>query len=683
MSARPRQTRRRPWLGLRTELLIVLPAALLLLVVVSTFTLFSYRGAVLRLVEERQSEATRLARGIADHLVAAGAVPLPAAERLQQLAPGATGAGLLAASGMIMAAAGELPPVALPAAPAARAQPFALGPDADLPDAVAGFAPLVAPPAAGARTRTLLFARVDLPAATLGAQLQAVRRLLWLVLPVNSALVLLVLLFLRHLLNPYDTLLARARQLGQGDGTAEDEGEFLIATLERALEALGERQRVPSAAGDDDDLAALERTLAPSLESGLLLLGRDGRVLSLNAPGAVLLGAVPATAGVTAPATSAAPAASAAPADSTAPAAIAAPAPAPRSAVTALAGPPSSPAATAPAALPPGTTLAELLRPYPEMQALLEAAIARGQPVRRQELTLRRAGTAPVALGMSVHPLRRDDGATRGYLVLFTDLTEARRRAEESLLAERLATLGEMAAGAAHELRNSLATLRGYLTLIERHPDEDSIADFLSEIRHEADHLQRVLEDFLAFARPGTARFQPVALPALVRRAAADPALAGVTVEVREERPGGEAAAGGGTLRGDPLLIERALRNVLHNAAQAEREAGRNGPVEVGIAELPAACEVTVADRGAGVPADLRGRLFHPFATGRAGGVGLGLALAHRIVTLHGGRIRLEDRAGGGTLARLTFARGDSATEGSRTDPPSLIGEAPSPDSKI
>ena len=129
--------RRRPWLGLRTELLIVLPAALLLLVVVSTFTLFSYRGALLRLAEERQSEATRLARGIADHLVAAGAAPLPAAERLQQLAPGATGAGLLAASGMILAASGELPPLALPAAPAARDQPFALGPDADLPDSSA------------------------------------------------------------------------------------------------------------------------------------------------------------------------------------------------------------------------------------------------------------------------------------------------------------------------------------------------------------------------------------------------------------------------------------------------------------------------------------------------------------------------------------------------------------------
>ena len=201
-----------------------------------------------------------------------------------------------------------------------------------------------------------------------------------------------------------------------------------------------------------------------------------------------------------------------------------------------------------------------------------------------------------------------------------------------------------------------------------------SESGFLAEIRRESDHLQRVLEDFLAFARPGTARVQPFSMQELARRAAADPALAGVAFEVRAVRRPAIAelteAAAEPLLRGDPQLIERALRNVLHNAAQAEREAGRRGPVEVLVEDLPAGVEVTVADRGQGVPPEVRDRLFHPFASGRAGGVGLGLALSHRIVTLHGGRIRLEDRQGGGTLVRLFFARdtfvteGDSAPEG-------------------
>jgi signal transduction histidine kinase len=660
-------------MGLRDELVFVLPAALLLLVVLSTFTLFSYRGALLRLREERQQDAERLARGVADRLLeggeagAPGAAPAPSADRLRLLAPGARGVGLFDARGTPVATAGELAPLPMASPNPASApdlRPYAVGPDDDLPDAVAAFAPLLAPLPAGARTSAgraagppgaVLYARVDLAAVTLGAQLRAIRLLCWLVLSLNGALVLLVLLFLRHLLTPYRTLLARARQLGQPAAAGEDEAEFLIATLERALEALSERQAplsvvsgvsgtgagVAGVAGTgagaggqeerraDDDLAALERTLAASLESGLLLLGRDGRVLSLNALGAALLGVAP------------------------------------------------------PAAGAPPPPVGELLAPHPELLALLDAAIALGRPVNRQECILRRSAGEPLALGLSVHPLRRDDGATRGYLVLFADLTEARRRAEESRLTDRLATLGEMAAGVAHELRNSLATLRGYLTLIERRPDEESIADFLAEIRRESDHLQRVLEDFLAFARPGTARVQPFSMQELARRAAADPALTGVAFEVRAaRRPAPERAeaveqaevaaekteqAAEPLLRGDPQLIERALRNVLHNAAQAEREAGRRGPVEVLVEDLPAGVEVTVADRGQGVPPEVRDRLFHPFASGRAGGVGLGLALSHRIVTLHGGRIRLEDRQGGGTLVRLFFAHDTFVTKGNST----------------
>lgn len=662
---------KQPRMGLRDELVFVLPAALLLLVVLSTFTLFFYRDALLRLREERQQDAERLVRGVADRLLetapagAPGAAPAPSADQLRLLAPGARGVGLFDARGTPVATAGELAPLPM-AVPAPDVRPYAVGPDDDLPDAVAAFAPLLAHLPAAASTGagraaappgTVLYARVDLAAVTLGSQLHAIRLLCWLVLSLNVALVLLVLLFLRHLLTPYRTLLARARQLGEPAAAGEDEAEFLIATLERALEALSERQAplsgVSGVAGAgagaggqderraDDDLAALERTLAASLESGLLLLGRDGRVLSLNALGAALLGAAP------------------------------------------------------PAAGAPPPPVGELLAPHPELLALLDAAIALGKPVNRQECVLRRAEGEPLALGLSVHPLRRDDGATRGYLVLFADLTEARRHAEESRLTDRLATLGEMAAGVAHELRNSLATLRGYLTLIERRPGEESIADFLAEIRRESDHLQRVLEDFLAFARPGTARVQPFSMRALARRAAADPALAGVAFEVRAarrpaperaevpERAGAaaeraqaaaeteatseEADAAEPLLRGDPQLIERALRNVLHNAAQAEREAGRRGPVEVLVEDLPAGVEVTVADRGQGVAPEVRDRLFHPFASGRAGGVGLGLALSHRIVTLHGGRIRLDDRQGGGTLVRLFFAHDTFVTEGNDT----------------
>lgn len=579
---------RRPALGLRREVLILLPVALLLLVVLSTFTLFSFRNALELLAEERRGEAIRLAEGIAGRLAEGG---LPSQAELRALAPQARGIAVADREGEALVSAGEIPSSGL-LAPFTGEDVLAAGPDEALPDRVAGRAPF------GAPLGENRWVRVDLPAEALPAQQRGVDVLSVVVLGLNAALLLLVLAFLRHLMAPWETLIERARQMGAEQEPGEGEIEFLLATFERAVTSSAQARR------PEDDIEALERTLSASLQSGLLLLDRAGNVLAFNAVAAALLG-------------------------------IEAP--------------------------PPGTPLAEALAAQPELCSLLESAVADQSAPKRQEIAVQTGGEART-LGLTVHPLRRDDGGIRGWLVLFADLTEVQRLAGESRLAESLAQLGEMAGGVAHELRNSLATLRGYLTLIERRPDEESIADYLAEIRHEADHLERVLEDFLAFARPGSARFQDLSLTRLARRAAADPSLGGMEVRV--------ISAADICLRGDAQLLERAVRNLLHNAAQAEREAGRQGPVElriVGIEAGPDGVELSVEDRGPGLPPEMRERLFHPFATGRRGGVGLGLALAHRIVTLHGGRIRLEDRPGGGTRALLTFPRDTIVTIGSET----------------
>jgi signal transduction histidine kinase len=584
-------------LGLRREVVILLPVALLLLVVLSTFTLLSYRNAIDLLAAERQQEAARTARAVADHLAASSGAAVPDPLALRALAPAARGIALIDLGGEAVAELGELPASGLldPAGRGPIVKPIGVGPDDASPDAVIGFAPLSV--AAGRR-----IVRVDLPAGVLARQRRGLAVLTVAVLSINAGLAVLLLFFLRHLLAPWETLLARARQMGGAGGAAEeDEIDFLLGTFDRALTALASRQ----GSSGEDDIAALERTLSASLRSGLLLIDREGRVLALNAVGAALLGADLAA---------------------------------------------------------PGEPLDRVLAGQPELLEILAAAVGEGTAPQRQECAVRpgRDGTETLTVGLTVHPLRRDDGELRGLLVLFADLTATQRRAEEGRLAESLAQLGEMAGGVAHELRNGLATLRGYLTLIERRPDEDSIADFLSEIRGEADHLERVLQDFLSFARPGTARVRELSLLRLLQRAAADPALDGIAVAVRGEDV---------VLRGDPQLLERAVRNLLHNAAQAEREVGRRGPIEVAVTPEAEGVEVAIEDRGSGLPEEIRARLFHPFATGRRGGVGLGLALAHRIVVLHGGRIRLEDRPGGGTRALLFFPSDTIVTMRNDTPP--------------
>ena len=590
-AARPRRPS-----GLRREVAILLPTCLVLLVALSTYTLFSYRAALDRLVEERRSEALRTARSLAAD---AAALPAPpdamALARLRAGAAGVERLALLDASGELVAAAGELdtPPLAPWPEGAAAADPFAAagagvaaGPDDEPQAAVSAYVPFVV---AGARH----LLRVDLPAGGLAARRREVRVLTPVVVGVDVAVGLLVLFFLRHLMAPYEALLAQARRIGgdQAGGEDEDEVAFLVRTFESGLAALARTR----AGGAEEDIAALERMLGGSLESGLLLLDHEGRVVALNPVGERLL-EVP-----------------------------------------------------APAA---GTPLEEALAARPELASLLAGALAEGAPVQRREIELAGADGGRHVLGLSVHPLR-GAAAARGFLVLFADLTEVRRQADEARLADGLVRLGELAAGVAHELRNGLATLRGYLALAERSPAE--AASFLAEMRREADHLQRVLEDFLSFARPGSVRLEEVRAGALLARAAADPALAGARVRVDD------GGLGDTVLRGDPQLLERALRNLLQNAVQAQGGAAEGGvddgasdggePVEARLRRAPEGLEIVVEDRGPGVPAELAERIFDPFVTARPGGVGLGLALTHRIVDLHGGAVRLEGREGGGTRA--------------------------------
>ncbi|MCB1057567.1 MAG: PAS domain-containing protein [Acidobacteria bacterium] len=585
-------------LGLRREVLILLPASLLLLILLSTFTLISYRSAIQMEIEQHREQAVRLADSLTRLASERAATP-----ELLAVSPGAVGVALLDRDGWPVMSSGDMATGNL--LPDGFKGPGGYGPGEGMRDVVAGIAALA--PGSDAA-----YVRVDLSVAVLDAQNRGLGLLTVTVVVANAAVLILVLLFLRHLMAPWEALLERARKASperEVEG-ARDEVQLLVSTFERALEALAERGGDEAAAETDDDIAVLQRTLAPSLESGLLLVDRERRVLAVNAIARSLLGL----------------------------------------------GEVEVPA-----------SLETVLERHPELLHLLDEAAREEGGIRRRELSVGDASEGASEhriLGVTVHPLRRDDGGLRGSIVLFADLTEARLRARETQLAEGLERLGEMAAGIAHELRNSLATLKGYLTLIERKPDEEQIADYLAEIRHEADHLQRVLEDFLTFSRPGSVRPEEISLTALVKRATSDPALGRPPVELEV------ATDEDVRLVGDRQLLDRALRNLLLNAVRASAESGTTEPVRVRLEDSADEVRIEILDRGPGIAEELRERLFQPFASGFRGGVGLGLALTHRIVALHGGRVRLENRPGGGARAVMLFARGNSVTHGN--DPPWL-----------
>ena len=573
-----------PRLGLRREVLLLVPLAMLALVLLSAFSLIAYRNGIDSLRQQRQGEASQLAWRLAQRLAESPDLSL---DLVLAAAPQAHRVAVIEADGRVVASLGQFEgPDALAPLGDMPSEPVAVGPGEQVPDAVAGFAPF----RRGGRDLTL---RIDLAAVDLARQFDSLSILTWVALPLNLAVVALVFLFLRYLLKPFETLLEQARRVDRSESEGEDEVAFLVGTFERAVTALAGRQTPVEA-----EIETLQRALAPSLESGLLLLDRDAGVLALNAIGCELLE-------VDEP--------------------------------------------------PVGAPAEEALARHPELVAILRSAAASGQGAARQETDVLTA-SGRRTLGLTVHALRRDDGAVRGFLVLFVDLTEVRRQAAEERLAEGLAQLGELAAGVAHELRNGLATLRGYLTLVERRPEDGTLADYLEEMRRESDHLVRVVEDFLTFARPESARVGPVDLVGLAHRSAADPALGEEAVQVEAD------VAAPAQVRGDAALLERALRNLLHNAARAQQEAREPAAVICRVEQRDEGLAIVVEDRGPGLPAEVRERLFQPFVTDRPDGVGLGLSLAHRIVGLHGGTLRLEDRQAGGTRAVMTFP--DDLTSG-------------------
>jgi signal transduction histidine kinase len=231
-------------------------------------------------------------------------------------------------------------------------------------------------------------------------------------------------------------------------------------------------------------------------------------------------------------------------------------------------------------------------------------------------------------------------------------MAESRHRVERERLDENLRRLGEVSAGIAHEFRNGLATIQGHTQLALRGAAAEQRED-LEALAQEATHLERVVGDFLTFARPGSARSEEFDLVQLVERAMADPAIA--LVARIETRPPGKRAL---LIHADRVLLDRAIRNLLRNASEAQSRGDQPAAgvgITIGLEAKVAVVEIR--DHGPGWPTALRERLGEPFVTDRPGGVGLGLALVHRIARLHGGDLRLLDAPGGGALVRLELPR--------------------------
>ena len=208
--------------------------------------------------------------------------------------------------------------------------------------------------------------------------------------------------------------------------------------------------------------------------------------------------------------------------------------------------------------------------------------------------------------------------------------------------AERLAALGQLTAGLAHELRNPLASIKGSSDLLARSSAaRDPVAKELGEIiSSEVDRTNLLVTRFLDFARPLEPRREMVLLHDVIDRAAGHAGVEIVRDYSRDIPP----------IPIDPALIEQVFINLLSNAAQASKA---GDPITVSTKLTDHCVEAAVSDRGAGIPKEKLETIFNPFFTTKQNGVGLGLAIVSKIIDGHGGKMTVDSEPGKGATFRI------------------------------
>jgi signal transduction histidine kinase len=341
-----------------------------------------------------------------------------------------------------------------------------------------------------------------------------------------------------------------------------------------------------------------------------------------------------------------------------------------------------------------GRSCREVLGAQPAVVRLLIETLDGRRPLSRAEALLDAVpGGRASTIGFTLCPIRDGRGPVRGAAMIFRDLTPFERADEQARLRERLAALGQMAAGLAHEIRNPLAGMEVIAGLLSRRaegrPEEQMlVAELTGELRSLAD----TVTDCLDFVRPLALVRGPVDLIELLEASltvAQSRVGFGGTIERRYAESLPEIVADGDRLRA-------VVVNLIVNAFEAMAEGGGNGghrlalglrdhvvdgggiPVRVGADGDATAPEdgparevvISVSDTGPGIPAELREKVFYPFFTTKQRGSGVGLANAQKIAVSHGGTIEVDTGEEGGCTFRMHLpVSAGKAAEPPRSEP--------------
>ncbi|MBC8418750.1 MAG: PAS domain-containing protein [Desulfobacterales bacterium] len=282
-----------------------------------------------------------------------------------------------------------------------------------------------------------------------------------------------------------------------------------------------------------------------------------------------------------------------------------------------------------------------------------------GQGLIDKELDCPVSGGRTIPLEVVGTVLEDEDSVSMGWVILFRDLTEIRYLKKEIARSQRLASIGRLAAGVAHEIRNPLSSIKGFATYFkERYreiPEDQKTAEIMIQ---EVERLNRVIGQLLEFARPMSIQKRPVSLSdeisASLKMVEGDAQGKGININFKRD-------PGKGDVWIDPDRIKQVLLNLYLNAIEAM---GSGGTLSVELVQDDASgrLQIRVSDTGTGIKDEDLPHLFDPYFTTKPSGTGLGLAIVHNIIESHGGEVSVESRYGEGTTVtiRLPSDKGDS-----------------------
>ncbi len=257
-------------------------------------------------------------------------------------------------------------------------------------------------------------------------------------------------------------------------------------------------------------------------------------------------------------------------------------------------------------------------------------------------------------LGMTASPLSSETGEMRGLVFSFQDLTEIIKLEQEVRRRDRLAAMGKMAAGIAHEIRNPLAAMRGSIQLLQSELElSEDQAYLMTIVLRESDRLDKIVSDFLAYARPSPINLVDFDLVGMVSETVS---LLRYSAEYNDShRIVTDLPKKSMQIKADPNQIRQVIWNLTRNALQAMPD---GGVLTLSVRELEQdELVISVKDTGVGMREVDMERMFEPFNSSRQGGTGLGLAIVYQIVSDHNGQISVESKPDRGTTFTVRLPR--------------------------